>query len=76
MVDNNISMADVVYEGIVNGQMKHATYREFFEAIRPYPMIQDRVRSDLSLAAFTGGSFKSAISKICEEELIERGHPL
>ena len=30
MIDNNISMAETVYEGIVDGKMKHATYREFF----------------------------------------------
>ncbi len=76
MIDNNISMADTVYEGIVDGKMKHVTYREFFEAIKPYPMIQDRVRNDLSVALFTGGSFKSAVSKVCEEELIEKGHSI
>ncbi len=76
MIDNNLSMADTVYEGIVNGQMKHVTYREFFEAIKPYPMIEDRVRNDLSVTLYTGGSFNSVLSKICEEELIDRGHPV
>ncbi len=74
VIDHNISMADVMYEGIVKGQMKHATYREFFDAIKPYPMIQERVRNDLSVAATTGTSIKAAASKICEEELIEKGH--
>ncbi len=73
-IDHNLSLADVMYEGIVDGQMKHATYREFFEAAKPYPMIQERIRNDLSIAAATGGSIKAAASKICEEELLSKGH--
>ncbi|MBO4374517.1 MAG: hypothetical protein J5829_05375 [Lachnospiraceae bacterium] len=76
IIDHNISVADVVYEGIVDGQMKHCTYREFFEAIKPYPMIQERVRNDLAVAAATGESIRAAASRICEEELISKGHPV
>ncbi|MCR5650436.1 MAG: hypothetical protein K6F86_04585 [Lachnospiraceae bacterium] len=74
IIDHDISVEDVVFEGIVDGKMKHCTYREFFEAIKPYPMIQERVRTDLSVAAATGGSIRASAGKICEEELISKGH--
>ncbi len=74
IIDHGISVEDVIFEGIVNGKMKHCTYREFFEAIKPYPMIQERVRSDLAVAAATGKSISATAGKICEEELISKGH--
>lgn len=74
IIDHNISVEDVIFEGIVEGKMKHCTYREFFDAIRPYPMIQERVRNDLAVAAATGESIRAAAGRICEEELISKGH--
>ena len=74
IIDHNISVEDVIFEGIVGGKMKHCTYREFFDAITPYPMIQERVRNDLAVAAATGESIRAAAGRICEEELISKGH--
>ncbi len=73
MLDHNISPNNVIYEGIVKGQMFHMTYRELFDRIRNYSGMRKRLREDFSAAAFTGESIDEAASKIVQEELIDNG---
>lgn len=73
MMDHNISPNNVIYEGILNGQMFHMTYRELFDKIRNYSGMRKRVREDFSAAAFTGESIDEAASRIVQEELIDNG---
>ena len=73
MLDHNISPNNVIYEGIVDGQMLHMTYRELFDKIRGYIGMRKRLREDFSAAAFTGDSIEEAASKIVQEELIDNG---
>ena len=73
MIDHKISPNDVIYEGIVRGQMFHMTYRELFDKIRPYTGMEKRLREDFCRAAFTGESISEAAGKIASEELVEKG---
>ena len=73
MMDHSISPNNVIYEGILNGQMFHMTYRELFDKIRDYSGMRKRVREDFSAAAFTGESIDEAASRIVQEELIDNG---
>ena len=73
MMDYSISPNNVVYEGIVGGQMFHMTYRELLEKVRPYEGMRKRLREDFCAAAYKGESIEEAASKIVQEELIDNG---
>ena len=74
IIDHEINTEDVIFEGVVDGEMVRITYRQFFNAAAPYPYILERIRNDFSVAAYTGMPVQVAAAKICDEELIQTGH--
>ena len=74
ILDHEINTEDVIFEGVVDGEMVRITYRQFFNAAAPYPYILNRIRNDLSVAAYTGIPIQVAAAKVCDEELIRNGH--
>ncbi len=74
IIDHQINTEDTIFEGIIDGEMKRITYREFFNMSAPYPYILARIRNDFSVAVYTGMPIQVAAAKICDEELIQTGH--
>ena len=72
--DHEVPLHNVIYEGVVDGQMLHVTYQQLFDKVRPYQGIRKRLREDFCRAAYTGESLDEVAHRIVQEELIDNGH--
>ncbi len=70
IVDHKVNTAEILVEGIINGEPCRVTVGHFLDETRQMNYyMQDTIKTGISKRALTGGSYMNYLRKVCREYL-------